>query len=473
MALEAQGPFNYNTIASTQQLAPVQSFAGGVQAGQQMVEGQQKITAENQALTLQKQMMGDLSAVSANPTPQNIAALSIRYPQMADKFKQSYDMMNTQQQTENLNQAIPVYAALNSGHPETAISLLQQKVDAYNNAGQPEKAKALNGMIDTIKADPKHATVAMGMHIAAIMPDKFTDTFKGVTDANATNAKLPSEVALGAANAAIKGAEAGAAQQTVDLGNADKASIIAERKAKLQLERDTLKSNTQTKLEEIKAQYGDISKGPVATLINSSTEKSVAAETTASKFADFANKADNAANWTGFVGKGLDAWKHVLGSQDAVAELKMEYNRLRPSIVTGNIPAGAGPLSDKDIELYSQGIPEANANPKTIANFLRAAARMKHVEGTVEDAKAQWAAANQSLANAKTDTEINGVKVASGTSFKKFLNSYMLQDLKSYDQSLVDKRVSAAPYAAYLTTPNPAPTDEASAREMLKAGKGY
>jgi len=63
-----------------------------------------------------------------------------------------------------------------------------------------------------------------------------------------------------------------------------------------------------------------------------------------------------------------EKFKQVLGSQEAVTDIRRRFRGFRASQAVSNLPPGVA--SDKDIELALSGFPAENANSQTIHSFL-------------------------------------------------------------------------------------------------------
>jgi hypothetical protein len=460
MALDAQGPFNYNTIADQQTVSPAQAYTGGIGAGQAAVTGQIAVQGQAQGLLMQQQMQKDAAAVGANPTPQALAGLATKYPQLADKFKNVSEMMTTQQRDAAIQSAVPVYAAVQSGNYETAAKLMDNNAAAATNAGDTAKAAQYTMYANMIRQHPDQAKTLLAFPlIGAMGADKFAETFKTVNDVNATNAKLPAEVAKANADAATAGAQAAVAPQAAGLGVQKTAAEIADITAKQKQAADQLKSDTQVKMLELNQKYG-APEGANLELVNASVKASVQANADANRFQNFATEYANTVQGGGksWAAKGFNAlpanWQEGLkwatGNADSLTDIRNQYDIMRTKGLVANLPPQVTRLTDSDLKVFNAGIPSANASPVRAAAFLQSMALVKHVESATEDAKAQWAAANRSLANARSDITVNGVTAAAGTSFKKFLDDYLASDVKEYKQSINTASVNNAPYASFL-----------------------
>ena len=80
--------------------------------------------------------------------------------------------------------------------------------------------------------------------------------------------------------------------------------------------------------------------------------------------------------------------KSALGTEDAVTQLRTNYNAVRASQAVNNLPPG--PASDKDIALALSGFPKPNASPKTIVSFLRGSAKLARADAAYNQFKADF-----------------------------------------------------------------------------------
>lgn len=168
------GPINYAIDVQS----PFQSALQGFQAGAGVRQAiDQRADAERQRQA-QQQMQLDLSELSRNPTPRAIASMSVKYPQLSENFKRSFDMMDAEQRQRRLGQATSVYAALQSKRPDVAIKLLRDQAAAMRNGGAEDEAKGSDMLASLIETSPETAMVSAGTLLSAAMgADKFAETF--------------------------------------------------------------------------------------------------------------------------------------------------------------------------------------------------------------------------------------------------------------------------------------------------------
>lgn len=205
------GPTDYSAaFAGYSPNAAFDGFKQGAAVQQMQVEraAAQKAAADKAA------MQAELATLSQNPTTQGIAALSIKYPQLSEGFKRSFDMLEPGEKTARLESATPVYMALHNDKPDIATKLLKDQATAYRNAGKEQEAKAAEAKAQQIADDPVAAKINLGGLLSAVIgPDKFT-TMLGQMGVESRAAELqPSAVKEAAAKA--DGAQADATAKGV------------------------------------------------------------------------------------------------------------------------------------------------------------------------------------------------------------------------------------------------------------------
>ena len=429
-------PINYITDVKN----PFESTVQGIQTGIGLSQAMDQAQARQQALKQQefqleqqKQMQADLGALAAhpNPTAQDYAAITTKYPVLAEHFKNTWSMLNTDQQQTRLSQASQVYAALNAGKPEIAADLAAKQAQALKNSGLEQDSQAMDTLSKLITASPETAKTSTGLLLSSVMgPDKFASTF-------ATMEKLPGEVAAGEATAVQKAYEAKNTPQRLDLENRYKGSEIrnidsqiSERSGRLGLDRDKLQTETELKLYELnqKTDPNLNLSGDAKTIINNSTIASVAADQASTQMSDLANRLEQQGGGYGAFGSASEWMKKATGNQDAMTLMRQEYVRIRSSQVSKMLPTG--PASDKDVALALSGFPPDTADSKTMASFLRGMAKLNTYTSVVEDAKSEWVNSVGHLGRAKGDISVAGVSVPAGTNFSEFAKKYIGEKVK-------------------------------------------
>lgn len=428
-------PMNY-TIDVKQ---PFANALAGIEAGFGLSNAMDK--AEQQRIALQKQqlevdqtrrMQEDLAALSQNPNPtaQDFAHITTKYPALAEHFKNTWSMLNTDQQQSRLSQASQVYAALQSGNTDVAKRLLNDQLSAARNSGREQDAKAAETMLGLVDIKPEMALNSAGLMLSSVLgPEKFSTTF-------ATLAKLPSEIAQGQATARKTGAEATKteyeAQQTpqrlalesqktaAEIRNID--SQIGERAGRLGLDRDKLQSETELKLYEL-GQKNTSLDGDGRKLVNDSVVQSVAADQAAGQMTDLANRLDAESAGYGKFTTAKEWLKNATGNQDYLTQLRNEYARIKNGQAIKMLPPGAA--SDRDIQIAMRGFPEETADTKVMASFMRGMAKLNQLTAVTENAKAEWVNSVGHLGKPKQDISIDGINVPAGSTFTDFARQYL------------------------------------------------
>ena len=423
------GPIDYSSQLNAVP-SPADSFLQGFQGFNAVRQANFQQQQQQLQLAQQQQLQQDLAGISQNPTPDAIAKLSVKYPQLSEQFKRSYDMLNQQQQEAKLNSAVPVYAALQSGRPDLAAQKLRDTAAAMQNSGQADDAKRTLAWADLIENHPEQAKLSSGLLLSSVMgPDKFASTFASLGQEGRAQDKAPADLRTANAEATIKEAAAAVAPQTEAqklqtgaLNNANTLSQINERAARLGLDKDKLTTDTQIKLTELNQKFG-VLPDDARKLVNDSALTAVSSEQQVQQYQQLAGQIDALGGSWG-MGSGAHEWlKRATGNEDAVSALKREYTRMASQGVIKLLPPG--PASDKDIANAKEGIPNANASPEVMASYLRGIAKLSAYDAVLNNAKAEWAGAVQHLGRAKTDITIDGTKVPAGTTFNEFARTYL------------------------------------------------
>lgn len=179
-------------------LLQAQEAAAGAEANTKQAE-----------LARQQAFQADVGAIAANPTPSALASLMVKYPDVAEKLKTSYNALNEEQRNAKVGQASQVYAALRAGKPDIAQNLLSTQIDALRNSGMEQDAKNLQTLSDLIKVSPETATTSTGLFLASAMgADKFTENFSKLENERRAQAKEGAELSEAQAKAQKAATEA-------------------------------------------------------------------------------------------------------------------------------------------------------------------------------------------------------------------------------------------------------------------------
>lgn len=201
--------------------SPLDSFTKALQVGNAVRE----IDTQQAALDQKQQMQADLADLAKNPTTENIARASVKYPQLSEQFKRSYDMQSESERNSRLNSAIPIFAAVQNGRNDIASGMLRDRATAMENSGNRQEAAQMRAMADLVDQHPETAKLTMGTLLASTMgPDKFTEAFKSIGGEQRAGELQPDLVRKGKADA--NAAESDAATKGVQAKYADQGALL-------------------------------------------------------------------------------------------------------------------------------------------------------------------------------------------------------------------------------------------------------
>jgi peptidoglycan hydrolase-like protein with peptidoglycan-binding domain len=128
--------------------------------------------------------------------------------------------------------------------------------------------------------------------------------------------------------------------------------------------------------------------------LSDASDSAVNAERLESKYNVLANDFDALEVGGGLESQWSEYYKDITGQQDAISELRREYNKVRGQEVVNNLPPGAA--SDTDIALALSGFPTDRASGQQVASFLRGLAKIKSFEKQFNEFKANYISENGS-----------------------------------------------------------------------------
>lgn len=419
-------PINYDVAVAN----PFESAMRGYAQGAAVRDDQAALAARQQAAQVQQQQAQVLQSLLSNPaaTADDYSKATLLVPGLKDHLKQSWDMRNTAQQQSLISDASQWYAAIRNRQPKTAIDSMNARADAMEQAagGQTADSKALRIQAQVIEAHPEFGATNIGMMLAA-HPEgqKVINSYAALGKEGRDAAEAPAELARKKAEATIKGVEAANKQKQIDSDLANTASLITDRSKRFGLEQDQLTTQTQLKLKELGLQYGQLPPA-IAEGVNTAATESIAAEQSASRMSDLANKLEAEGGGFGALSTAGEWIKKATGNQNEMTRLRAEYNRIvTPAAMAAYKKVASGSTSDKDIDTAMTGVPKDTADAGQLAAFLRGAAKLQVYDSVYNDAKSQWLATNRDLGKAKADIEIADVKVPAGATFKNFADQFI------------------------------------------------
>lgn len=208
-------PMDY-TSAFANLATPGDAMMGGIKNGvalqQLQIERQQAEAKRAQ----EAQLKVDLAALAQNPSSQAIGQMSIKYPQLSEQFKRSFDILEPAQKQAKLDHAAQVYAALHNNQPDIARDVLTKQAAALRNSGNEADAKAAETMAGLIEQNPDFAKTSAGLILSSAMgADKFASTFQALGGEERAAAKAPAELEKAQADARKAKADATVAEGTI------------------------------------------------------------------------------------------------------------------------------------------------------------------------------------------------------------------------------------------------------------------
>lgn len=437
------GPFDY----TVQQPNIAGSILGGIQAGQSLQADQQKIQAQQDAAARAIQHETDLQNYFEKPTPQSAAEMMAKYPEFQKSMSASFETLDKAQKDETFKAGTQAISAINSGRPEIAKKILDDRIAAYENSGQD--TTDLVSLRKSLDTNPEAVSSGLALTMASLNPEGFSKIAAEMRAAE----KAPYELGKLKAESGIKQVEARYAPEREflessktrsELRNID--SQIKERSGRLNLDQDKLQTETELKLNEL-GQKATTLDDSAKKLVNDAVVSSVAADQAAGQFLDLASQIEKLGGGYGAFGTAAEFWANATGQQDAMSAARREYVRLRNTQAVKNLPPGAA--SDADVAMALEGFPKETADAKTLSSFLRGTAKLSQIEAVNDNAKSEWVNSVGHLGKPKTDIVIDGVNVPAGTTFTDFTRKYLSEKAGQRGAEQAQQQVPQRSYMKY------------------------
>ncbi|VVE59456.1 hypothetical protein PIN31009_05539 [Pandoraea iniqua] len=459
----APTPVNYTGLQVSAD--PVGAFqkAGQIQAQTNLLNaqaGMQQAQTAMQGVQLQRaiQYPGMLKKAFENPTAANFAALSAMFPDQHQAITQGWSTLHTGQQQAEIDQASRAYSALSNNRPDVALDIAQKNLSALQNSAQdpnnPTYQKQLSdaqNVVNLIRTDPKAAQGQLGAVLSSAMgPQDFASHFSSLMTQPATIAKADAEATTAGAKAQVapQQAQADLAQTQANVQNT--IDQIQHRAAAFGLDQQRFQTETALKMQELhyKQMVPNMAPGMAeqqATAVASSQQLQQSADRAVGIASQIQAKAKDG-TWAnvGVAGDAQMSLQNLLGSQDAVNDLKKEYASMRASALFGVVQGGR--TTDADLKQIEKGFPKDNADPQQLAAWLNAYANVQRRMAVVNDAKADWISGAGTMGRMPRDANVLGVLVPAGTSF----NDFMARGLKGAQLNVTPPNAAPGTMPRYM-----------------------
>jgi hypothetical protein len=428
-------PVNYGI--ATAPANPAQSIMSGLQVGQGLGDAlviepavaQAKANQARMDMAQQQLMAQDLAAAK---TPQAVAQLAVKYPQLAEKLKVGLQGLSDQEKTALIEQAQPVYAAALQGDTKAAADMLRRNAQAWRNSGNEARAKAMEDNAALVEANPEAAKTTMGLFLAQQMgPDKFEATYGTLAMQPAKTREAEAQADVKTQEALIKAEEAKIAAQQLaaqlKLTEAqaqrlrDQSAIESRR---LGLEERELSERVAARLDAARRADIEISEkqqGLMTDAALSAEVKTAEADKAAEVVSAFRTaERDTVSRISneGIVGSGREIASRVAGTEGPMTQARLKYMQLVDDDIQRRAKESGNKLTDEDYRQQRKLYPDPEGNFGLVAKWAEDFEAKTRRAAAIDDAKAQWIAQNGGLGPAKAPMSIGGVVVGTGSTLQ-------------------------------------------------------
>ena len=155
-----------------------QQALGGYQMGLQNRQMQEEAALKQQQMQAQvdrqKQIAGILGGLSTmqNPTASDYAKAITAVPELREGLSEAWGMMDADRQKAVQSDAVQLYSALSSGNADIAKQMLEERIEAAENAGDARSAAGAKAMLQMMEVNPQAAKTSAGLMLANSMGEK-------------------------------------------------------------------------------------------------------------------------------------------------------------------------------------------------------------------------------------------------------------------------------------------------------------
>ena len=153
--------------------SPLARTMGGFERGRAEAEA---ALAQQAAQERQLAAQAGIRSIMDNPNAgsRDYANLMLQFPEIQQQLEAPLKLLNEDQRATERQEALDLFATLETGSPDIAKSLLERRIEASRNSGDEEEALAAEAMLAQIDENPQGAKAMAGLYLANAMgEDKF------------------------------------------------------------------------------------------------------------------------------------------------------------------------------------------------------------------------------------------------------------------------------------------------------------
>lgn len=368
-------------------LSGLSSTLSNIRQGR-MVEAERKrqIDAEEaQKARMQEAQQASVAAWQSGD-PEKMAQASIQYPEIGENLRKTIGLDDERKAKE----AGEFARRLLTAAPDQRSSIYEGRIQKLTDEGR-DPTHTIQSYKD-YQSNPNGELQALETVWAGTDPKGYSviaDQHKAAQRAALEQQKMARE------DARFQQAEAGRNQRAYARAAATSGASRAQKRTAHMQDFAQYQELKQTDPESAKAfgmaagfvgKEGRELSPQVQKRLSTAIDDTVAAERNVGKFEQLASEIEKSDFTPGVAGTLGEKLKELTGEQDAISNLRREFNAIKASQVVSNLPPGAA--SDKDIELATSGFPTDRANKDQLAGFLRGLAKLQKANAEFNGFKA-------------------------------------------------------------------------------------
>lgn len=326
-----------------------------------------------------QQAQQEISSAMQSGDPNQIAQVSLKYPQMSDAIRSAFNFKSDATEKNFLDTNFKILS-----DPANAERYLSERADFLKSTGADNRETL--GRLEMLRNNPEQFIKMTEGVTASMSPERYS-AYKATKPPEMTPYQQ-AQINLRRDEMALKRS-----------GSTSTGNPTAQMKNWQEYQR--LKKEDPEGAKLFGQQVGFIGKdgkelsSHLQKRLSAATDSAIESEAAAERMSGLAKEfveADVGGGW--LQGSWAEKFKDATGNQDAITELRKRYASIRGSQVVNNLPPGAA--SDADVAMALKGFPTDNATGEQIASFLNGVAKLERERAKFENFKANYISDNSS-----------------------------------------------------------------------------
>lgn len=224
-----------------------QNAAGMMATVADYQKAQAMATLAQQKAAADEQKRMDFAAAAQDPTTDSVRNLMLKYPELSEGIKRSYDTLNEREKANTQEVSFSLLSALEKGKGDTASQLIDNQIEAAKASGNQTMQKRYEMLKNAVIANPDAVRFSLKGALFSTMGEKYGDLMEKLGKAETADATRQYDIQKAQGEAGKAQAEG---QYTGQKMKQDLENSKLDRQIKI-MEAELKKTDSESKRQEI------------------------------------------------------------------------------------------------------------------------------------------------------------------------------------------------------------------------------